>query len=174
MVDAAPELHILSGGDLRFDLTISQTGTFLLVQLTHRSSPHPKQFVIRLDIKVNEKLWAERRTAFLKANLSPSDFRLFLRSILFDGAAESWTGNGKDGGKKGNGRSPNSARTPTLLDEMTVEDILQACTQDRSRIDEVNRLLEIFKDTEHFDAPFREFWTNFRAAVQTIDKGKNL
>ena len=64
--------------------------------------------------------------------------------------------------------------TPTLLDEMTVEDILQACTQDRSRIDEVNRLLEIFKHTEHFDAPFREFWTNFRAAVQTIDTGKNL
>jgi hypothetical protein len=167
------DLAILSGGDLRFDLTISQTGTFLLVQLTHRSSPQTKQFVIRLDIKVNEKFWAERRTAFLKANLSPSDFRLFLRSILFDGVAESWPGNGKDGGKKGKRRS-NSARTPTLLDEMTVEDILQACTQDRSRIDEVNRLLDIFKDTEHFDAPFREFWTNFCAAVQTIETGKNL
>lgn len=54
---------------------------------------------------------------------------------------------------------------------MTVEDILHACTQDRSRIDEVDRLMRTFEGTEHVDLQFRTFWTNFREAVRVLEKG---
>lgn len=164
------DLAALSDGDLRFEnLALSEAGSFLLVRLTHRSSSNQKRFVIQLDVEVEEGFWAERRTAFLRANLSPKDFRLFLRCILFDGAADPEP---FEGGEPGEKRPPTRSRTPSLLDDMTVEDILHACTRDRSRIEEVDRLLKMFEGTDHVDAPFRTFWANFRKAVQATNNGE--
>ncbi len=162
------DLAILPKSPLRFErLTIGEVGRFLFVQLTHRPSSRKKHFVVRVDVDVKDEFWMERRTAFLKANLSSRDFRLFLRSILFDGAVDLGTfGGGKRNEKEK--REP-GYRIPSLLDEMTVEDILQACTQDRSRIEEVDRLLKAFDGTDHVDEPFRTFWTNFREAVYAME-----
>ncbi len=167
------DLAALTEGEVHFDdIAISETGTFLLVRLTHRPSSRQKRFVIQIDVDVEEGFWAERRTAFLKANLSPSDFQLFLRSILFDGVRDPEPRGGGDGGEKGKRAPPTGARVPTLLDDMTVEDILHSCTEDRLRIDEVDRLLKAFEGTEHVDAPFLTFWANFRKAVRAMEKGK--
>jgi len=173
--DGSPfaDLAVLADGDLRFEnLALSKAGTFLLVRLTHRSSSSQKRFVIQVDVDVEEGFWAERRTAFLRANLSSKDFRLFLRCILFDGAADSETLGGGEPGKTRSGVPPTGSRTPSLLDDMTVEDILHACTRDRSRIEEVDRLLKMFEGTEHVDAPFRTFWANFSKAVQATNNGE--
>ena len=65
-------------------------------------------------------------------------------------------------------REPNEARerqAASLLDDFTVEDVLHSCTEDSSRIDEIDRLLKTFEKTEHIDASFREFWANFREAI---------
>ena len=167
------DLAVLADGDLRFEnLALSEAGTFLLVRLTHRLSTSQKRFVIQVDVEVEEGFWAERRTAFLRANLSPKDFRLFLRCILFGGAADPETFGGGEPGKKTSERSPPGSRTPSLLDDMTVEDILHACTRDRSRIEEVDRLLKMFEGTDHVDAPFRTFWANFTKAVQATNNGE--
>ena len=166
------DLVVLAVGDLRFEnVAISEAGTLLFVRLTHAPSSREKRFVIKVDVDVEEGFWAERRTAFLKANLSPSDFRLFLRSILFDGAADPETLGGGGGGEKRKRAPSTGTRVLTLLDDMTVEDILHACMEDRSRIDEVDRLLRTFEGTEHVDAPFRTFWGNFREAVRAMEKG---
>jgi len=162
------DLAVLSEVDLRFEnLSIIETGTFLLVRLTHHLSSRQKTFVVQIDIDLEEDFWSERLAAFLRASLSANEFRLFLRSILFDGVADP-----KPPGDGGDERGlPGGKPDRNLLDDMSVEDILRSCTQDRSRIDEVDRLLKMFEGTEHVDAPFRTFWDNFRNAVRAVEKG---
>jgi hypothetical protein len=163
----------LAEDDLRFEgLSIGEIGSFLLVRLTHRPSSRYKDFVLRVELNVADEIWAERRAAFLKANLSPNDFRLFLRSILFEGEANS--SNGDDGKNRGKRErpGPTGTHTPALFEDMTIEDILHACTQDRGRIEEVDRLLKLFEGTTHVDPSFRAFWANFHEAVRAVEKGK--
>ena len=166
------DLASLAVGAVLFDnLQIHEVGTLFLVRLRHEPSSSERHFVIQVALDVGEEFWEERRSAFLKAHLSPSDFRQFLRSILFDSAIVPDPPSGGGNREHGNEKGPKVTRQPSLLDDMTVEDILHACTQDRSRIDEVDRLMRTFEGTEYVDLQFRTFWENFREAVRVLEKG---
>ena len=166
------DLACLAVGAVLFDnLQIHEVGTLFLVRLRHEPSSSERHFVIQVAMDVSDEFWEERRSAFLKAHLSPRDFRQFLRSILFDGTIVPDPPKGGGDREHGNEKDPKEPRQPSLLDDMTVEDILHACTQDRSRIDEVDRLMRTFEGTEHVDLQFRTFWTNFREALRVLEKG---
>jgi hypothetical protein len=47
---------------------------------------------------------------------------------------------------------------------LTIEDIIRSCTEDTSRIEEVNRVLKAFEKTQFVDETFRQFWATFVAA----------
>jgi hypothetical protein len=105
----------------------------------------------------------ERDAAILNEFLTPESFRLFLRAILFDGVSRGIptpTGTGYHGG---NGE-PNGW---TLLGDTTLEDVMQSCTEDPTRIGEINQLLDVFRKTKAADDEFNRFlafWTLFQSA----------
>ena len=156
------------------DLSMAQVGALVLIQLTHLGTKRKKRFVVKAVTEMDDVFWEERRIAFLKDNLDGKDFRSFLRCILFGGAfrSEPETGGGDDGrADKGDPGTGRKKRAASLLDDFTVEDVLHSCTEDSSRIDEIDRLIKAFESTEHIDPSFVEFWANFRKAIRTA-KGK--
>jgi hypothetical protein len=53
----------------------------------------------------------------------------------------------------------------SLLEELSIEDVLRSCTEDPSRIEEINRVLKAFERTDLIDDGFRRFWSTFIASV---------
>jgi hypothetical protein len=134
---------------------------FLVLDISHPSSV-PKRFVVMV-IADFAGLLAERDAAVLNEFLTGDAFRLFLRAILFDGIARSLPiASGENSmRRKGDGTGW------TLLGDTMLEDVLQSCTEDSSRIGEINQLLEVFGKTKAADEEFmrfREFWDVFQAA----------
>lgn len=155
--------EIATSGIKFVELSMAQVGAFLLIQLTHLSTQRIKRFAVKAVTEMDEGFWDDRRVAFLRENLDAKDFREFLRSILFGISLRQELVNGKNG--DGDPTKRPERQGASLLDDFTVEDILHACTEDGSRIDEIDRLLQTFEGTQHVDASFREFWANFRQAV---------
>jgi hypothetical protein len=164
------DLKDLATRGVQFEgLSMAQVGAFILIQLTHIATKRTKRFVIKAATEMDNEFWDERRVAFLRENLDAKDFRTILGSILFGGSlrSEPVPGGGID---KGGPTKRPERRASSLLDDFNVEDVLHSCTEDSSRIDEIDRLLKTFEKTEHIDASFREFWTNFREAIGIVKK----
>lgn len=157
---------------IQFDgMSIAQAGAFLLVQLTHVQTGRRSQFVVKAVTEMDEGFWDERRVAFLKENVTAERFRELLRFILFEGVMDTDEPNPGGNGRAAN-RPPKKSRQG-ILDDFAVEDILQACTQDRSRVEEIDRLLKTFEGTKHVDDAFREFWANFHEAIRAAEDEVN-
>ena len=158
---------VLGEGTVFQDMTLSQAGAFILIQLTHVPTNCMKQFVVKAITEMDAEFWERRRVAFLKDHLTATDFRAFLQSILFGGAFRAEFTSGSE--RLGNPVQPGAEKPPpSLFDDFTIEDILQSCTEDKSRIEEIDRLLDAFASTEHVDPSFRQFWTNFRGAIASF------
>jgi hypothetical protein len=155
------------GGGIAFDqMTMAQVGTFVMIRLTHQPTKRGKCFSLKAATDMGDEFWDERRVAFLKEHLSARAFREILRSILFGEPLVRGGGEPENEIEDG----PNGTRSNSWLDDFTVEDILQACTGDRSKIDEVNAHLKTFEGTGHADASFLEFWKNFLDAVRAKEE----
>jgi hypothetical protein len=171
------DLTRLATGAILFDgLTMAEVGAFMLVRLTHVAIARSKQFVVKANTQVLEGFWDDRRQAFLQENLDAKAFRQLLRFILFGDALPRESqrepvGNGID--RDDDDAKGRQGLVPRLFDDFTVEDILQSCTEDRSRIDEIDRLLEAVGVTGHIDPSFRAFWTNFRQAVRLEEEHRS-
>jgi len=164
------DLKDVAASSIRFDgMSVAQVGAFVSIRLTHLATGRKKQFAVKVTLtNMDEAFWEERRTAFLKTHLDAKAFREFLRCILFGGtlAREPVTGSGE--GPKKEPASPPVGQVESLLDDFTIEDVLHSCTEDSSRIEEIDRLLKTFENTGHVDAAFVQFWANFRSAVRTL------
>jgi len=160
---------------VQFDgLSMAEAGSLLVVRLTDIKTSFPKEFSIKLSLaSMDPEFWEERRVAFLRENLDAKDFRAFLRCILFGEELQRDSVAIPEGKSEETDPGKRSAEAPAgLLKDFTVEDVLQSCTADSSRIEEVDRLVKMFADTQHVDAAFVAFWKNFRAALQaTADSG---
>jgi hypothetical protein len=162
-------LKDLIGQGLLFEgLTMAQASALVLFQLTHSATGRLKQFVVKAVTEMDADFWEQRRIAFLKANLDARAFRAFLRSIVFGGELIRESVHDLEPANAGV-RDPLNRPAP-LFDDFTIEDVLQSCTEDSSRIDEIDRLVKTFELTEHIDASFRDFWVNFREAIRLIDE----
>ena len=163
-------LKDVSAGGVRFEnLSMAQVGALVSIQLTHVDTKRTKRFAVKVLTEMDDTFWEERRIAFLKDNFSARDFRALLRYILFGGTLRSEPEPEPEAG--GDADAGDSRRPPnagSLLDDFTIEDVLHSCTEDSSRIDEIDRLIKAFEDTKHVDASFVEFWANFREAVRTV------
>jgi hypothetical protein len=58
-----------------------------------------------------------------------------------------------------------AVNTGALLSEATLERVLEVCTADRSRIDEVDAVLRAYRSAEDMQS-FVEFWSAFKTALQ--------
>jgi hypothetical protein len=94
----------------------------------------------------------------LKLLLSKDKFRDFLQAILFDGIRRpKWSTLKSTGADFGNFAT-------SYLAGATLEDVLQSCTEDSSRINEIDALLKTFEGTGFVDPVFQQFWDTFRIA----------
>lgn len=134
---------------------------FLVLEIAHPSAA-PKRFIVLAKTNLGA-LREERDAAILNEFLTVESFRLFLRAILFDGVSR---GNpSAPGADSRHGKGDGTGWT--LLGDTTLEDVMQSCTEDSSRIGEINQLLQVFKRTKAADDEFKqflEFWNVFQSA----------
>jgi hypothetical protein len=139
---------------------VSDLTTFVLVEVTHRKQDIRRRFILKP--KADFSKWDEQRDSqLLQQLLTKESLQAFLRAILFDAAVRPPPPPPPDPPVPGKG----GGWTTSLLSDLTVEDIIRSCTEDTTRIDEINRVLAAFENTEWIDNDFRGFWSAFRAAV---------
>ncbi len=151
----------LSEGQIAFDdVGFADLTEFLIVQVTHRKLGLQRRFIVKA--KGDFAQWRDERDAqLLQQLLSQDSLRAFLQAILFDAAV----------------RPASTPRPPgipctgsggkaiaSLLSELPIEDVIRSCTEDTSRIEEINRILRAFEKTQWIDDEFRRFWATFVAA----------
>lgn len=162
---ALQPLRRIADGEITFaGVGIVDLTEFLVVQVMHRKTASPRRMILRL--KADFSQWRKQRDAQLLQELLTRDsLRNFLQAILFDAAARPPIPHIKNGGKgKGSGF------TPSLLSDLTIEEVILSCTEDPSRIDEITQLLKAFNETDLIDDDFRKFWANFTEAVAQARK----
>lgn len=148
LCDRGLEFEAISIGDL---------SEFIAFEVKHRIGDY--SCVVLVKARTNfSHLLGDRDAAVLKLLLTKDKFRDFLQAILFDGIRRpKWS-------------TPKSAEddfgnfATSYLAGATLEDVLQSCTEDASRIDEIDALLKTFKGTGFVDPLFEQFWDTFRIA----------
>jgi hypothetical protein len=149
-------------------IELHDVGELFHVRIRHMTTQKQTCFYLKVSLGQSNAFWESRRTAFLKQKLTAAQFRDLLRSILLEGAWRPTRPSKQEEGPEESGseskRQPSVARG--LLNDLSIEGILQSCTADPSRIDEIDRLVRIFKDSGHVDPEFLDFWTAFRKATE--------
>jgi len=152
--------NLLTGGVEFSGIRVLDLSDFLVVEIEHPSKV-ARQFIVMASTDY-AGLRDARDAAILNEYLTAESFRLFMRAILFDGVNQSPPkGSGATRQKKG------EETGWTLLGEITLEEVLQSCTEDPSRIGEINQLLQVFRETKAADGEFilfQEFWNVFQTA----------
>jgi len=158
--DAAlkPFRGLIEGGIDFGEVGITDLTEFLVVQVTHRKLGLQRRFILKA--KADFAQWREQRDAQLLQQLLTRDsLQAFLRAILFDAAVRppmppsQMPGTAKGG-----------VAITSLFSDLSVEDVIRSCTEDTSRIEEINRVLKAFEKTQWIDEEFRQFWATFVAA----------
>jgi len=165
--DLADAAGLLEGGQIFTGIGIAGLTEFMVLDLTHAASSLGTRFVIIAKTDFAH-LREKRDAAVLNEFLTPSRFQELLRSILFDGVR-------KTQGKPSTNKKHTRAAPKTLwalLGEITLEELLQSCTEDPSRITEIEHLLGVYERAGADDAAltqFRKFWQSFCTAHKKVD-----
>jgi hypothetical protein len=156
---ALKPLKGIANDGIRFDnVALNDLTEFLIVEVIHRRVEYQRRFILKA--KVNFLGWREQRDVLLLQELLTRDsLQLFLKAILFDAIARPSTAEPPTGGGQHGGKS-----TTSVWSELSVEDIIRSCTEDISRIDEINRVLKAFENSDWIEDDFRQFWETFLAA----------
>lgn len=160
--DLADAADLLDGGHNFAGIGIAGLTEFMVLDLTHAESSLNTRFMVMAKTDFAH-LREKRDAAVLNEFLTPDRFQELLRSILFDGIRKT---KGKPSTK--NKHTKTDPKSPwDLLGEITLEELLQSCTEDSSRIGEIDQLLQVFGNTKAADSEFLEFqqfWNAFQTA----------
>ncbi len=147
------------------DVSTADLTEFFVIEVTHRKQGNQKRFIVKA--KTDFSQWREERDAALIRQLVTREHvQSLMQAILFDAASRPsfYSGDGSEGGR-------HDKQDSLLLSELTVEDVLRSCTEDPSRINEINHLLMAFEMTDLIDEQFRAFWRTFMAAEAEARNG---
>jgi hypothetical protein len=120
-------------------------------------------FVVQFELNLDEQEADERDRAVNARLLEGIDARSLLVNVL----------TGLPGGMSRSSSSQHALGGPNgepLLRRASIESILEACTADPSRIDEVEAVLSACGDAQDM-AAFREFWSIFKESLQEGNAG---
>jgi hypothetical protein len=115
-------------------------------------------FVVQFELNMDEKDADARDNSVNRRLLEGVDARSLLLNVLSGlpgGTSRSSSTDRHDGGGYGNEQ---------LLRRASIERILEVCTADPSRVDEVEAVLAACGDAENMRS-FREFWAVFRESL---------
>jgi len=149
---------IIEGEIVFGDVGLADLTEFLVVQVAHRKLELQRRFILKA--KADFAQWREQRDAQLLQQLLTRDsLQAFLQAILFDAAVRP---------PMPPPEIPGAARgwvpVTSLMLDLSVEDVIRSCTEDSSRIEEINRVLKAFEKTQLIDEEFRQFWATFVTA----------
>jgi len=165
--DAAlmPLRGVFAGG-LRFsDVGVADLTEFVVVDVADRKRENRKRFIIKVIGDFSESLH-ERDSALLQQLVTRDSLGKLMQAILFDAALRSPTSL-----EDGTGSETMMQTRSPLLSDLTIEDVLRSCTEDPSRIDEINHVLKAVEKTNLIDEEFRMFWKTFIAAEAEARNG---
>ena len=150
-------LASLVGGDIVWaGVGVKDLTDFFVVRVSHRRLKVEQEFIVKAITSFDRD---QRDAKLMEALLTREKLRAFLEAILFDASIRPTSAQAL-GTANGGGGGP--ARP--LLSDLAIEDILRACTEDPSRIEEINRLIRAVGQTDLVDSEFRDFWSTFVAA----------
>jgi hypothetical protein len=153
-----PLLSLFDGGARFGDVARADLCAFVVVRLTDSRADKPRIFCLQFDLRISEEESAARDEAVHSHLLASYDPRALLLNVLKGLPA----GQGAAGtrsptpGEKGPSRG--------LLDLASFERVMEACTADSSRVDEVDALLSACRHADGM-ASFVEFWNEFKAVL---------
>lgn len=177
-IDLAPLLLVTRGEEFRSltDLLAgeaaypqvepSDVSEFVVLRLTDRQHQNlVHSCVLRAQSNLDDALREWRNDAIRAHLLANSDLRVLLWNIL-------WGPGSRPGDQEGGteARGVEGRHHHSLLSEATIEQIIEACTEDPSRIEDIDALLRAFKDNPTIDSAFREFWDRFKRAHALLDQ----
>ena len=155
------------GSGLTYRVHISQLSEFVCFQITHASVKPPKRFILKATSHNFADLLDTRDTELLRSQLTAKQFAQFLNAVLFDSSLHGQrTLDNLITGRKGRGGTSGHRDF-----SVCVEDVMRACTEDETRIEEVSKILATFhgadaEDNEYVSHDFREFWSEFTIAFE--------
>jgi hypothetical protein len=154
-----PFATLLEGQIVFKEVGVADLTEFLILRVKHRALGLERRRILKA--VANFSQWQEQRDSeLLQQLLTRERITAFLRAILFDATLRPPTLQSE---KSGSAMAPLPASS--LLEELSIEDVLRSCTEDPSRIEEINRVLKAFERTDLIDDGFRRFWSTFIASV---------
>ena len=156
----------LYADEIRYpEVELADVSEFVVVRIVDRDHQLERSCVIRAQSDFDNELRDWRDDAVRADLLARSDVRALLWNIL-------WGVGGHPAGLRDDRvtRDGDGGHRQPLLSEVTIEGLLEACTEDPSRIEEIDALLRAFKDNPAVDSAFVEFWERFKQAHATVER----
>ena len=157
-------------GGIQYDASVARLTEFVCFRSRHKSTHRSKNVVMKATQHNFAAFLDARDQELLRSELSATQFAQFLSAVLFDDNHRAR--NATESILK---RKKNGTGTTTRMFGICIEDIMQSCTEDASRIHEVSGMMDTFDglDSEgnpYNDGDFRAFWTEFRLAFDGARK----
>jgi hypothetical protein len=157
---------------ITYEATVGRLTQFVCFRIRHTASQASRMVVLKCSKDNFADYMAERNKELLRNELSAKQFALLLSSLLFDKANLA----GKRMREIVNRKKHGSSSGAGSYFDVLIEDVMLACTEDETRIEDISRLLETFEGTdpdgnEFVDADFRTFWAEFQRAFETGRRG---
>jgi hypothetical protein len=137
---------------------VSELSDFVLVRFATSANDLPHALVLRAQLVLPDDLRESRDDALCGQLLEGADPLAVLEAILWGGGSTLGRP-GSGSRKRSGGRSHGGLLAPT-----TMEAVLEACTEDPSRIAEIDALLRAFATRGEIDRGFQTFWSTFKTA----------
>ncbi|MCP3162638.1 phospholipase D family protein [Myxococcus qinghaiensis] len=139
------------------DVDLTQVGAFVLLRACHVESGTERVFGLQVVASDLARFREGRDDALLRQALSSAEPTALLLRLLGQ------TGSGLSASSRaGSGKKGGGADSSALFEVMSVERVLEACTDDPGRVLEVESCLRTFGPL--LDPAFLQFWEHFRRA----------
>lgn len=153
-----PVTELFQGGATFEPVALDQLCAFALVSLKARGHERPLSFCLQFDLALSREDQEARDGALHAELLASFDPHALLLNVLQGLPAGS-------GQSQPRGAAPGAgASHGTFLARATIERVMEACTADRSRVDEVDALLTACKEAPGMEE-FVAFWTELKAVL---------
>lgn len=160
---------LLEKGGVDFHAELDEVSEFIILQITNNTSRLWRSFIIKA-ISNFSSLLEEREAAYFKKIMNKDKFRDVLAFIIFDGVTYSYH---KQLSKRLTGESRKyNDKSKLFFEDITLEDVMKSCTDDPSRIEEIDHLMHNTKNADCVEQDFEKFWTEFKAAFKKVSGKK--
>ncbi|MHB8872078.1 MAG: hypothetical protein ACYC8T_00180 [Myxococcaceae bacterium] len=157
-----PFLDLYGGGATFSPLERIDLSAFAVVRLRNEEHDRTESFGLQFHLELSPDEEAARDDALHAHLIESFDPRVLLLNILHGLPAGS-------GGQSQSRSAQGTAAPGNLLGQASFERVMEVCTMDPGRIEEVDALLSACKGNQAM-AGFGEFWRAFKGAIEEADR----